>query len=173
MTDTPTPQPPDFSDPLAVLHGCHEDMLAQCEALESLVANIRAHGFDAETRGRIAGTVQFFTTVALQHHQDEETDLFPILNRQSLKLADIVFRLRKDHEQLHQLWDELFLDFKKGPALTEDDAFAGHVAAFCSDYRDHIKREEKELFSIARHILSHQQLEEIGRAMARRRGIRR
>jgi len=173
MTDTPTPQPPDFSDPLAVLQGCHEDMLAQCEALENLVAHIRAHGFDADTRRRIAGTVQFFTTVAVQHHQDEETDLFPILNRQSLKLADIVFRLRKDHEQLHTLWDNLFLDFKKGPALAEDDAFADHVAAFCSAYREHIKRETRELLSMAQHILSHQQLEEIGRAMARRRGIRR
>ena len=173
MTDTPTSQRPDFSDPLAVLHACHQDMLAQCEALENLVIHIREHGFDADTRSRIAATVQFFTTVAVQHHADEETDLFPILNRQSLKLADIVFRLRKDHEQLHTLWDVLFLDFKKGPALAEDDAFADHVAAFCGGYREHIKRETRELLSMAQHILSHQQLEEIGRAMARRRGIRR
>jgi hemerythrin-like domain-containing protein len=173
MTDTPAQQAPDFSDPLAVLHGCHEDMLAQCEALENLVVHIRAHGFDADTRGRIAAAVQFFTTVAVQHHQDEEADLFPILNRQSLKLADIVFRLRKDHAQLHTLWDALLLDFKQGPALVEDDAFADHVAAFCSGYREHIKRETRELLSMAQHILSHQQLEEIGRAMARRRGIRR
>jgi hemerythrin-like domain-containing protein len=173
MHDTPTPQTPDFSDPLAALHACHEDMLAQCETLEQLVAHIREHGLDAEARGRIAGAVQFFTTVAVQHHQDEETDLFPILNRQSLKLADIVFRLRKDHEQLHKLWDTLFLDFKKGAALAEDDAFADHVTAFCSGYRDHIKRETMELLNMAQHILSHQQLEEIGRAMARRRGIRR
>lgn len=173
MTDTPPPQPPDFSDPLAVLRGCHDDMLLQCEALENLLAHINAQGFDAETRSRIASTVQFFTTVAVQHHQDEETDLFPILNRQSLKLADIVFRLRKDHEQLHQLWDTLFLDFKKGPALAEDQAFATHVAEFCTAYREHIKRETRELLSMAQHILSHQQLEDIGRAMARRRGIRR
>jgi hemerythrin-like domain-containing protein len=173
VTDTPTSQRPDFSDPLAVLHACHQDMLAQCEALENLVVHIREHGFDADTRSRIAATVQFFTTTAVQHHQDEETDLFPILNRQSLKLADIVFRLRKDHEQLHRLWDTLFLDFKKGPALAEDDAFADHVAAFCSGYREHIKRETRELLSMAQHILSHQQLEDIGRAMARRRGIRR
>ena len=173
MTDTPPPQPPDFSDPLAVLRGCHDDMLLQCDALENLLAHIHAQGFDAETRSRIASTVQFFTTVAVQHHQDEETDLFPILNRQSLKLADIVFRLRKDHEQLHQLWDTLFLDFKKGPALAEDEAFATHVSEFCTAYREHIKRETRELLSMAQHILSHQQLEDIGRAMARRRGIRR
>ena len=173
MGETPTSQTPDFSNPLAVLRECHDNMLAHCEVLDTLPAYIREHGLDAEARGRITRTVQFFTSVAVQHHQDEETDLFPILNRQSLKLADIVFRLRKDHEQLHQLWDTLFLDFKKGPALAEDQAFATHVAEFCTAYREHIKRETRELLSMAQHILSHQQLEDIGRAMARRRGIRR
>jgi pyridoxamine 5'-phosphate oxidase len=173
MSDTPAPPSPDFSDPLAVLRACHEDMLAQCETLENLVTHIREQGFDADARSRIARTVQFFTTVAVQHQQDEETDLFPILNRQSLKLADIVFRLRKDHEQLRKLWDGLLLDLKKGPALADDHAFADQVAAFCSAYRDHIRRETRELLSMAQHILSNQQLQEIGRAMARRRGIRR
>ena len=173
MSETPTSKTPDFSDPLAVLRDCHDDMLAHCEVLDTLPAYLREHGLDAEARGRITRTVQFFTGVAAQHHQDEETDLFPILNRQSLKLADIVFRLRQDHEQLHQLWETLFLDFKKGPALPQDAAFADHVATFCNGYRDHIKRETSELLSMAQHILSRQQQEEIGRAMARRRGIRR
>ena len=173
MGETPTSQTPDFSNPLAVLRECHDDMLAHCEVLDTLPAYIREHGLDAEARGRITRTVQFFTSVAVQHHQDEETDLFPILNRQSLKLADTVFRLRKDHEQLHKLWDSLFVVLKKGATLAEDDSFADQVQAFCNAYREHIKREEKEMFSMAQHILSHKQLEEIGRNMARRRGIRR
>jgi hemerythrin-like domain-containing protein len=173
MNDTPTPHTPDFSDPLGALRGCHQDMLARCESLEQLVEHLRDPGFDAQARSGIAAAVQFFTTVAVQHHQDEEDDLFPILNRQSLKLADVVFRLRKDHEQLRRLWEQLLLDFKKGPALAGDSAFPDHVEAFCTAYREHIRREEKELFSIAQHILSHNQLEDIGRAMARRRGIRR
>lgn len=173
MNDTPTPQPPDFSDPLALLRACQDDILAQCEALETLPAHIREHGLDAEARGRIARTVHFFTTVAVQHQQDKEADLYPSINRQSLKLADIVFRQRKDHQQLGELWDSLSLDFKKGAALAEDDAFSDHVSSFCSGYREHIKRETRDLLSMAQHILSHQQLEEIGRAMARRRGLRR
>jgi hemerythrin-like domain-containing protein len=173
VNETSRPEAPDFGDPLGALRACHEDMLAQCEALEELVSHLHEAGFDAEVRRGIARTVQFFTTTAVQHHQDEEGDFFPILNRQSLKLADVVHRLRKDHEQLRTLWEQLFLDFKRGPALIEDPAFPEHVQAFCGAYRDHIGREEKELFTIARHILSSRQLEEIGRAMARRHGGRR
>ncbi len=163
----------DFKDPFGVLHACHDDMLDRCDTLEKLVAHIREHGLDAEARATIAAMVQFFTTSAVQHHQDEETDLFPIISRQSLKLADVVFRLRKEHEQLHELWDSLLLDFKKGAALPEDTGFPQHVRQFCAAYRAHIASENRELLSVAQHILSHQQLEDLGRAMARRRGIRR
>lgn len=173
MSDARPTTAADFADPLAVLLSCHADMLAQCQALQQLVAHLREHGFDAQARSAIGQAVQFFSTAALQHHQDEEVDVFPILNRQSLKLADVVFRLRADHRQLHSLWERLLADLKRGPQLAEDGEFAAHVDAFCAAYRDHIRREEKELFDMARHILSHAQLEEIGRAMARRRGIRR
>ena len=58
-------------------------------------------------------------------------------------------------------------------ALAEDGDFESRVTAFCDAYREHITLEEKELLSLARHILSHRQLEELGKAMARRRGLRR
>ena len=58
MTDTPTPQHPDFGDPLAVLHACHEDMLAQCEALENLVgAGVLA--FDVASPAEMAAVLAF------------------------------------------------------------------------------------------------------------------
>jgi hemerythrin-like domain-containing protein len=173
MSEAPPPAAPDFGDPLAVLLACHGDMLVQCQALQQLVVHLREHGFDTQARSTITQAVQFFAAAALQHHQDEEVDVFPILNRQSLKLADVVFRLRADHKRLHSLWEQLVADFKRGPQLAEDSEFAERVDAFCAAYRDHIRREEKDLFDMARHILSRAQLEEIGRAMARRRGLRR
>jgi hemerythrin-like domain-containing protein len=173
MTDTLTPDIPDFDDPLGVLRACHERMLARCETLEKLPAHLAQNGLDDEARSAIAGVVKYFTTSAVHHHQDEEKDLFPILNRQSLKLADIVYRLKQQHGELDRLWDTLFSDLKKGPALADHPGFGKHIEAFCSAYRQHIAYEESELFDIARHILSSEQLEEIGDAMARRRGLRR
>jgi hemerythrin-like domain-containing protein len=173
MTDSLVPEIPDFNDPLGVLRACHDRMLAHCDILEKLVPHLAAHGVDAEARGAITRVVQYFTTSAVHHHQDEEVDLFPILNRQSLKLADMVYRLKQDHEELKRLWDSLQQAMKKGPALAQETDFAANVERFCNRYREHIEFENKELLTIARHILSHRQLEDMGYAMAKRRGLRR
>jgi hemerythrin-like domain-containing protein len=165
---------PDFDDPLGVLRACHERMLAHCDLLQKLPAHLASHGVDDEARSAIKRIVTYFSTSAVHHHQDEEQDLFPLLNRQSLKLADIVHRLKKDHEKLDQLWKPLLAELKQPAALAENAAtFAGHADAFCDAYRAHISVENKELLSMAQHILSHEQLQEIGKAMARRRGLRR
>jgi hemerythrin-like domain-containing protein len=173
MNESLIPQVADFDDPLGVLRACHQRMLAQCETLEKLVPHIAEHGVDAEARSAIAAVVKYFTSSAVHHHQDEEQDLFPVLNRQSLKLADIVHRLKQQHREIDALWKTLAADLKKGAALKDDDAFAGHASAFCEAYRDHIRLEEKELLMLAQHILSSRQLQELGDAMARRRGLHR
>lgn len=173
MAEPLVPELPDFDDPLGVLRACHERMLSQCDTLQKLPAHIAIHGVDDEARGAINRIVTYFSTSAVHHHQDEEQDLFPLLNRQSLKLADIVHRLKMDHEKLGQYWKQLLPDLKKLAALAENAEFGAHAEAFCEAYRAHISVENKELLSMAQHILSQKQLQEIGRAMARRRGLRR
>jgi hemerythrin-like domain-containing protein len=171
MSESLVPELPDFGDPLGVLRACHERMLAHCEMLLRLPAHIAQNGVDDEARSAIRRIVSYFSTSAVHHHEDEEQDLFPILNRQSLKLADIVYRLKKDHEQLDRLWQQLLPDLNKPGSLAENSAFADHAKAFCEAYGDHITVENKELLSMAQHILSQKQLQEIGKSMARRRGL--
>jgi len=173
MAESLVPELPDFDDPLGVLRACHERMLAHCDMLGKLPAHIAANGMDDEARSAVNRIVTYFSTSAAHHHQDEEQDLFPILNRQSLKLADIVYRLKQDHEKLDQLWQQLLPDLKSPGALAENAGFADHANAFCAACTEHINIENKELLNMAQHILSHQQLQDIGRAMARRRGLRR
>lgn len=169
MSNSLIPELPDFSDPLSVLRACHDRMLEHCRILDKLVPHIADKGVDDEARAAIARVVHYFSTSAVHHHQDEEEDLFPVINRQSLKLADLIYRLRKEHEQLAALWEQITTDLKKGSALAEDADFPAHVKAFCSQYREHIDLENSELLGIAAHILSYRQLEELGRAMAKRR----
>ena len=173
MNESLIPELPDFDDPLGVLRACHERMLAQCNTLQGLVTHIAHNGVDDEARSAIGNVIHYFTTSALHHHQDEEQDLFPLLNRQSLKLAEIIHRLKQEHGSLTQLWEQLLQDLNKPAALAENVEFKSHVEQFCSAYREHIDYENRELLDMAQHILSHQQLEDIGRAMARRRGVRR
>ena len=173
MSDSPTPEIPDFDDPLGVLQACHERMLAHCNTLRKLVDHVASNGVDGEARQAISKVMQYFNTSAAQHHQDEEEDLFPLLNRQSLKLADIIFRLNREHEELSQLWAVLQADLKKPSTLADSADFAANVDRFCTLYREHIDYENKELLGMARHIISSKQLKDIGDAMAKRRGIRR
>ena len=173
MNDSLISEIPGFDDPLGVLRACHERMLAQCDTLQGLVPHIAQNGVDDEARSAIANVINYFTTSAVHHHQDEEQDLFPLLNRQSLKLAEIIYRLKQEHELLTQQWELLLQDLSKPAALAENADFNVHVEQFCSAYREHIDYENKELLGMAQHILSQRQLEDMGRAMARRRGVRR
>jgi len=173
MNDSLISEIPDFDDPLGVLRACHERILAQCNTLQGLVPHIAQNGVDDEARSAIRNVKNYFTTSAENHHQDEEQDLFPLLNRQSLKLAEIIYRLNQEHESLTQLWELLLQDLNKPATLAENADFESHVEQFCSAYREHIDYENRELLDMAQHILSHQQLEDIGKAMARRRGVRR
>jgi hemerythrin-like domain-containing protein len=167
------PELPGFDDPLGVLRACHERMLSNCDTLQKLPPHIAAHGVDDEARRAINRIVTYFSTSAVHHHQDEEQDLFPLLIRQSLKLAEIVHWLKQDHEILDQRWQALLPDLQEPATLAENTDFAAHADAFCEAYRAHIRIENQDLLGTARHILSHQQLQEIGRAMAKRRGIHR
>jgi len=173
MNDSLISELPDFDDPLGVLRACHERLLAQCNTLQGLVTHIADNGVDDEARSAIGNVIHYFTTSAVHHHQDEEQDLFPLLIRQSLKLAEIIYRLKQEHESLTRQWEQLLQDLSKPSALTENADFESHVEQFCSAYREHIDFENRELLGMAQHILSQRQLEDMGGAMARRRGVRR
>ncbi len=171
MNPSPFPDAaPDFSDPLGLLRACHERILQHCATLERLVEHLRAHGVDAEARTAAGKIHHYFSTAGQHHHQDEEQDLFPRLARQSLKLADLVHRLRQDHARMDALWQQLG-PLLAAPARIDDlDAFAALVADFAALYRSHIARENADLLEMARHILSSDEVKKLGKQMAERRG---
>lgn len=171
MSLSPFPEAaPDFSDPLGLLRACHERILQHCAMLERLVEHLRAHGADAEVRSAAGKIHHYFSTAGQHHHQDEEQDLFPRLARQSLKLADLVHRLRQDHGRMEALWQQLGPQLASPARISDIDGFAAQVAEFGTLYREHIARENDDLLEIARHILSSDDLKKLGKQMAERRG---
>jgi hemerythrin-like domain-containing protein len=164
MNDTGLPaELPGFDDPIGLLRACHEKMLAHLDLLEGLTSTP-----DATTARQV---VRYFTTSAPLHHRDEEEDLFPRLNRQSMKIAELVFSLKKEHEQLDQLWEQLVPGLKQLPADGFDAAFIEQANAFCTLCRGHIQRENREFLPLAASSLSRQELGAVGEAMAARRGV--
>lgn len=172
MPDSLIPRLPGFDDPVSMLRACHERMLAHCNTLERLAAHIAENGSDSEAGQAISNVVRYFSTSAMQHHEDEEEDLFPILSRQSPELGSLVSRLRVQHVHMNALWQQLARDLNDLAGLADNPEFAPRVAEFCALYREHIELENADLLSQAGTGLGSSQLEDIGRAMARRRGLR-
>jgi hemerythrin-like domain-containing protein len=170
MSDTGLPEKlPGFDDPIGLLRACHEKMLAHCELLTALADK---DTLDAAARESARNINRYFSQSAPQHHRDEEEDLFPRINRQSLKIAELIHTLKKEHETLDALWIKLEPGLKRLPDDGFSDDFRQAAAEFTALYRQHIGQENRELLPLAANSLSEQVLKEVGESMARRRGVR-
>jgi hemerythrin-like domain-containing protein len=162
---------PGFDDPLGMLRACHQNTLSHCDMLEELVTRYRNDGFDEKARQAARKITRYFSTSAPLHHRDEEADLFPRINRQSLKIAELIHDLKEEHKQLDDLWIALEPALKRLPDGGFSDEFVQEATAFCQLSREHVQRENMELLPIAASSLSQEALGEVGESMAERRGI--
>ena len=160
---------PGFDDPIGLLRACHEKMQAHCDLLTALIDK---EDLDDEARAAARKVSRYFSQSAPLHHRDEEEDLFPRINRQSLKVAELLHSLKKEHEQLDTLWNNIASDLKKLPADGFSDGFKQSAMEFSTLCREHIALENRELLPLASNSLSQQALAEIGESMAARRGVR-
>jgi hemerythrin-like domain-containing protein len=162
---------PDFSDPLGLLKACHQRILGYCELLEKLVAHVAENGVDDEAKKAAQQVYRYFSTAGILHHLDEEQDVFPILIRSSIKVAEIIHGLKKDHEAIHVLWTELAPLLEQPQTIADAENFPVLVEQYCQAYRNHIRTEENDFLSIAEHMLSSEQLSTIGKNMKERRKV--
>lgn len=164
----PTPAP-GFDDPIGLLRACHQRMLQHCEWLEKFIEAALKQGIDADLEKAARQVHRYFCTAAKLHHQDEEEDFFPILNRTSIKLAEIIYQLKQDHQHQDQLWQALEVQLRNPKKIADLASLQSLAAEFCQHIRMHIKTEEAEFLTMAQHLLSAAQLKTIGNAMAERR----
>jgi len=163
---------PGFDEPLALLRACHKNILAHCDRLEALLVHINEQGIDDEARKTARDIIRYFSSSVLLHHQDEEEDLFPRLNRQSLKIAELIQELKQEHKTLDQLWENIVTELKPLPDNHFSDDFLQATRDFCTLSRQHVNRENMEFLPLATSSLSQLDLGEIGESMAARRGVR-
>ncbi|MDQ2926714.1 MAG: hemerythrin domain-containing protein [Pseudomonadota bacterium] len=165
-----------FEVPLEMLSACHFRIERQCETLRRLLPHLADHGADDEARAAAAGVVRYFDTSAMDHHADEEEELFPALiesmaGSDPVCIREMTSSLVAEHRELEALWRRLRKSLQAvvaGEGVTLD---ADTVQAFASLYARHIEREEKELLPMAGRLLGDEELGRIGRAMRERRGI--
>lgn len=162
--------------PLAMLAACHGRVQQQCETLLRLHTHLQQHGADRPAQEAARAVMRYFDTAARHHHDDEEQDLFPALlesmaGSDAVCLRELTASLCSDHRQLEQRWGALrqrLLQVAEGGATTLDGE---DVSGFVQRYQQHITREEAELLPMAARLLSDAELDRIGLAMRRRRGL--
>jgi len=163
-------QLPGFDEPIALLRACHNRIIMHCELIEGIVRALQDGDEEFDTRGTARKATTYFNSSARHHHQDEEQDLFPLLIRQSLKLADLIYSLKDEHRTLDELWQAIEPELRRMPEPADRDAFIAAATTFCELNRAHVLRENTDFLPLAQSSLSNQQLRDIGRSMARRRG---
>ena len=163
---------PGFDQPLDVLEACHRRIARQCDSLETLLAHHAVHDSDTQARQAARAILDYFDTAAVQHHDDEERNLFPLLEQAGAAGAcDLVELLTHEHDELARLWRTL------RPALAE--IAAGHsvrldeltVRRFIALNRSHLDFENTHVLPLARRTLGAADLQRLGSAMAARRGV--
>lgn len=164
-----------FDDPLEVLLGCHRRIEKQLASLARLAADVAKHGVSPEASNAALSLLTYFGRAAAQHHQDEEHDLYPLLDSRITDPGEharfLAFRamLRADHHTIEDAWSRLrrpleaIADGRRKPIDPAD------VAAFAAAYAQHILSEEHAFADFFDRWLDDHDRVALAHAMAARR----
>jgi hemerythrin-like domain-containing protein len=159
-----------------MLSACHARIEHQCATLRRLVLHLASHGADEDARSAATAVMRYFDTAAKHHHEDEEKDLFPALiesmaGSDPVCLREMTQGLAAEHRELEARWHRLRTVLEQIAAGNAVTLNSDDVEALVRLYERHMEREEQELLPMAARLLSDEELERIGRAMRKRRGI--
>lgn len=172
-----------FDEPLELWLACHERVQRFCNLLGRLKEHVEKHGADAEAAESATSIRRYFNEAAPRHHEDEEIDLFPrLLTRldeqattpdadEPVHVRAAIDVLTAEHRSNAVLWaaiDAALARIAQGKAAVLE---ASQVEAFSRTYRRHIEVEESVVMPAMQRHFSAADWNDVGAAMARRRGV--
>jgi hypothetical protein len=165
-----------FEVPLEMLAACHLRIELQCTTLQRLALHLLTHGSDAQAQSAAGGLKRYFDISALDHHADEEVDLFPALiesmaGSDAVCLREMIAALSAEHRELENRWQRLRVVLQQVAHGMPAALDADEVHDFVGLYQRHIAREQAELLPMAERLLSADELDRVGVAMRVRRKV--
>lgn len=165
-----------LDDPVESLLGFHRRVERQLAALGRLPGQIENLGVNAEAIATAATVLHCFGSAVAKHHEDEERDLLPLLERRIRASAMEEFRalrrtLEADHREMDRTWRELRRPLE---AISEGIARrlpVGDIQYFRAIFATHICIEESSLHMLAMRLLLPEDREALGRRMRARRSV--
>ena len=164
-----------FDDPLEMLLACHRRIERQLETLERLQAHLQAHGMDADASLAAQSVLRYFVKAAEDHHEDEEKDLFPLLEmripagEEKARFNALREKLEAEHAAVREQWSRLRKPLEAIADGIQRPLPAADVQRFVSAYRAHIAVEEGALQELFDRWIDESDRGALGRSMRARR----
>ena len=168
-----------FDQPLGLLSDCHRRIEQFLRVLTAITREMAGGALRPAQRSQLEGALTYFATAAPRHTADEEESLFPRLRAcadpAAAEALQLVERLEHDHADAaahHAAVDSLARGWLAHGTLpaADVDALLARLTALQAIYEAHIAVEDRELFPAAARLLTGEQIVEVGREMAARRG---
>lgn len=165
---------PSTANPIALLRACHVKMADHAALIERVRQHIEQNGVDDAAREAINRVVNYFSKAAPLHHQDEEIDLFPLLEAAAKaddaeEITDALEFLRLDHTKLEQTWAAMREQLEQLLSQGTGQLDAGRVRDFIAAYQRHIETENSLILPYAQAVIDRDNLGKIGASMQARR----
>lgn len=157
-----------FAEPIEMLYACHGKVRRFCGQIGILADYMAEHGRNGAVLQAIRQISQYFNVAAPLHHQDEESDYFPLLLKYAPQAQADIDELLRQHGLLHQNWDAVAAEFGRIEADGNYRPDAAVFKAFTDGYAVHLALEEG-LFELGKSHIPAGQLAKIGKNMAQRR----
>jgi len=164
-----------FDDPLEMLLACHRRIEKQLDTLKRLRAYVHERGVDPEASAAAQAVLRYFLKAAMDHHEDEEKDLLPLLDEritdpgERARFRALREEVERDHREIEASWARLRKPLEGiAEGLTRALA-AADVHAFATGYARHILAEESVLTEFFNRWLDDADRAALGRSMSARR----
>lgn len=146
----------DIDQPISSFQHCHVGIVSRLQPMSELP---RLAAEATKARKIAADVVALFQDAVIEHHADEEKELFPAVLRSALpgaettRVQEIVDRLVREHRAIERLWRQLEPQVRavaRGADVTLDQS---GVELLVSAYLMHANSEEQEFLPLAERIL--------------------
>ena len=176
LMDTLFAPAPDFDKPIAVLKHCHDRIRKQLNTLQGLVNHLRISGADLEAQQAAQAVMKYFNHAGVNHHEDEECDLLPLLQataqgEDARLLSERIPQLLLEHRAMEAVWKRLNEQLATIAAGTSSSLSHADVKEFTDAYTAHMAMEESDIAPMALRLFSDAQMKQLGAAMRARRNI--
>ncbi len=169
-----------FDNPLGLLSDCHRRIERFLGNLQQVADQAEGGALTDDQRHTLEISLRYFRKAVPRHTQDEEASLFPrmrrIVNDEIKSALNQIQALEADHQraaELHAVVDKIGSRWLEKGGISAEEVVRMKVALGELEglYSNHIALEDHEVFPLAGRELPADQIEAIGREMAKRRGL--